>query len=78
MAKAREELIVQKFSINSEQVSISNFEVEKVLNNAVDSKSIFLLGKLFKDPTKRNAILICRKPEFTDEAVKKRFIKHSE
>ena len=78
LTKAQEETIKTRYSIDAEKVSISQFVVERILNNDVDSKSIFILGKLFKDPNKKNAILICRKPEFTDESVKKKFITHAE
>ena len=76
--KAQEDLINQKYSINAEKITLTNFQVERVLNNEVDTKCIYLLGKLSRDPTKRNAILVCRKPEFTDESVKKQFIKQAE
>ena len=55
-------------------MNIKQFQVEKVLNNEVSTKQIYLLAKLRGDPTKTQAILICRKTEFKEEEMFKKLI----
>ena len=55
-------------------MNIKEFKVEKVLNNEVSTKQIYLLGKLKNDPTNTPAILICRKTEFKEEEMLNKLI----
>ena len=62
----RQKLIKDKYSIEAEKLEMGSFTLTRILNSVAESRTIWLLGKLNRDPTENQVIMTLRKTEFPE------------
>ena len=68
-----QKLISEKYSKETERLSMGEFVLTRILNCDAEIKTIWMLGRFRRDPTENQVIMILRKTEFPEASMHELF-----